>query len=129
MSISDQSEQVAAARAIHEMGCRAVLVKGGHNKGEATDVLYDGKEVHLFQAQRIPTKNTHGTGCTLSSAIAAHLALGATTYEAVRLAKAYVTTAIAHALDIGKGNGPTHHFASLFRDGHYLVPQGEEGSS
>jgi hydroxymethylpyrimidine/phosphomethylpyrimidine kinase len=106
-----------AAVVIHKIGCGAVLVTGGHSEGDATDILFDGKEFHRFSAPRIPTKNTHGTGCTYSAAIASNLALGMAVPQAVEHAKAYVTTAIAHALEIGKGHGPTHHFYELYRQG------------
>ncbi len=95
---------------IHRMGVKNVLIKGGHLSGEAEDLLYDGTEYYTFTHKRIETKNTHGTGCTLSSAIAADLALGMEVPEAVRAAKEYVTRAIEHALPIGKGHGPTNHF-------------------
>ena len=106
-----------AARLIHAMGCRNVLVKGGHAVGDAVDVLFDGTEFRRFEARRIDTRNTHGTGCTFSSAIAANLALGHDVAGAVARAKRYVTTAIEHALPIGKGHGPTHHFYDLYREG------------
>lgn len=105
-----------AARRLHEMGARNVLIKGGHREGEALDLLYDGAAFHLFSAARINTKNTHGTGCTLSSAIAANLAHNMPLIEAVAAAKAYVTEAIAHAVPIGKGQGPLNHFCR-FQDG------------
>jgi hydroxymethylpyrimidine/phosphomethylpyrimidine kinase len=105
------------ARQIHDLGARSVLVKGGHRIGDALDVLFDGERFHHFSAERIETKNTHGTGCTYSSAIAANLALGLPLPEAVRRAKDYVTTAIRHALALGKGCGPTHHFWDLYRNG------------
>lgn len=104
-----------AAKRICELGPKSVLVKGGHAAGDALDVLYDGKAFHYFTAERIHTKNTHGTGCTYSSSIASNLALGFPLEEAVTRAKAYVTTAIQHALAIGKGCGPTHHFYDLYR--------------
>ena len=103
-----------AARRIYAMGCKNVLVKGGHAIGNALDVLYDGQSFHHFENERIHTKNTHGTGCTLSSAIASNLALGHDTVEAVRLAKDYVTEGIRHSLAIGKGCGPLNHFYALF---------------
>lgn len=106
-----------AAKQLHHMGCRAVVVKGGHAAGSALDMLYDGQSLYHFETERIPTKNTHGTGCTFSSAIASQLALGATCEEAVRRAKAYITTAIRHALAIGNGCGPTHHFYDLYQHG------------
>jgi hydroxymethylpyrimidine/phosphomethylpyrimidine kinase len=106
-----------AAEAIQKMGAKSVLVKGGHASGDALDILYDGAAFHRFRAARIPTKNTHGTGCTYSSAIASNLALGYPLPEAVRRAKDYVTTAILHAPGLGKGSGPTHHFYDLYRHG------------
>lgn len=117
MKIKTQADMEQAARVIHGMGCRAVLVKGGHSEGDATDVLFDGADFSYFTAPRIDTKNTHGTGCTYSSAIASNLALGYPVQEAVCRAKKYVTTAIEHALELGKGNGPTHHFYELYKHG------------
>jgi hydroxymethylpyrimidine/phosphomethylpyrimidine kinase len=107
----------AAAEKICRMGCKNVLVKGGHAVGSALDVLFDGKRILRFDAPRVDTKNTHGTGCTYSSAIASNLALGMTLPQAVDRAKAYVTTAILHALPVGKGHGPTHHFYELYKYG------------
>jgi hydroxymethylpyrimidine/phosphomethylpyrimidine kinase len=107
----------ALARRIHRMGCGNVLVKGGHSAGRAVDVLFDGSRFRHFDAPRVDTKNTHGTGCTYSSAIASNLALGMDMEQAIERAKAYVTTAIRHALPIGKGHGPTHHFYDLYRNG------------
>lgn len=117
ITIRTLDDMERAARLIHAMGCRAVLVKGGHSVGDATDVLFDGEDFKHFSSPRIDTKNTHGTGCTYSSAIASNLANGMTTPQAVERAKAYVTTAIAHSLAIGKGNGPTHHFYDLYING------------
>ena len=117
MTIKNHDEMEQAAKRIYSMGCKAVLVKGGHSEGDATDILYDGREFHYFTSPRIDTKHTHGTGCTYSSAIASNLALEMPLPEAVENAKAYVTTAIAHALGIGKGNGPTHHFYDLYKNG------------
>lgn len=107
-----------AARAIHMQGPDVVLVKGGHLEGisEAVDVFYDGNNFREFTAPRIQTKNTHGTGCTFASAIAAHLAHGASAEEAVERAKQYVTEAIRNALSLGKGRGPTNHFHHLDPD-------------
>lgn len=100
-----------AARRIHDMGARAVLVKGGHLESEdAVDVLWDGQAFHQLRAARVSTRHTHGTGCTLASAIAANLALGRPLVEAVSRAKAYVTGAIAHGLPLGHGHGPVDHF-------------------
>jgi hydroxymethylpyrimidine/phosphomethylpyrimidine kinase len=80
------------------------------------DVLFDGKELHRFEAPRIDTKNTHGTGCTYSSAIASNLALGRDVRQAIAKSKEYVTTAIRHSRPIGKGHGPVHHFYDLYRN-------------
>lgn len=107
--VESLAEMKRAAEILHGMGARAVLIKGGHSAHSADDVLYDGQEFIILQASKIPTKNTHGTGCTLSSAIASNLALGLDLPKAIERAKAYVFGAIAHALDLGKGSGPTNH--------------------
>lgn len=117
MRITTAADMETAAKKIHAMGCKAVVVKGGHAAGSALDVLFDGEEFTHFETPRIATKNTHGTGCTFSSAIASQLAYGISVKEAVQRAKAYVTTAIEHSLAIGKGNGPTHHFYELYQHG------------
>jgi phosphomethylpyrimidine kinase len=117
MPISSTEDMERAAKLIHGYGVKNVLVKGGHAVGDAVDVLYDGSRFFYFSAERIDTKNTHGTGCTYSSAIAANLALGLPLQEAVKEAKEYVTTAIRHSLAIGKGCGPTHHFYDLYQNG------------
>lgn len=116
-SISSTADMEKAAVTIFQMGSRNVLIKGGHAPGDALDILYDGNQFYRYSAKRISTKNTHGTGCTYSSAIAANLALGMNLPEAVKQAKHYVTTAIEHALSIGKGCGPTHHFYELYQHG------------
>lgn len=110
MKITTPEDMREAAKKIYEMGAGAVLVKGGHYIGDARDILFDGREFHTYVEKRIDTKNTHGTGCTLSSAIASYLALGEPLPEAVGKAKAYVTGAIEHALALGNGCGPTNHF-------------------
>ncbi len=115
--ISSVEEMEKAARAIHTIGCKAVVIKGGHAAGNALDVLFDGKEVWHFDTARIDTKNTHGTGCTFSAAVASQLARGMGLREAVQKAKDYVTMALSHSLDIGKGCGPTHHFWHLYQYG------------
>jgi hydroxymethylpyrimidine/phosphomethylpyrimidine kinase len=123
VTIASRDEMAYAARKIHSFGCRAVLIKGGHSlknaaaDDDAVDILYDGAEFYHYSARRISTKNTHGTGCTLSSAIASNLALDMPVPEAVERAKAYVTAAIEHALELGRGNGPTHHFYDLYLAG------------
>jgi len=115
MKIDNLASMEEAAKIIHQMGAKNVLMKGGHLADDATDLLFDGEKCILFHAKRFETKNTHGTGCTLSSAIAANLAKGKTVEEAVKNAKDYITIGIAHSLDIGKGVGPTHHFYELYQ--------------
>lgn len=115
MKINDLSSMEQAARAIYAMGAKNVLIKGGHLEADAIDLLFDGERIVTLHSERIATKNTHGTGCTLSSCIAANLAKGKTVEEAVKIAKAYITVAIEHALDIGKGVGPTNHFYELYK--------------
>jgi len=103
----------AQGRRLLALGCPAVLIKGGHGHGpESTDWLIDGASVIRLAAPRIDTRNTHGTGCSLSSAIAAGLAKGQELEAAVRAAKAYISAAIAAAdrLNVGHGHGPIHHF-------------------
>ncbi len=107
-SLDDMKE---AARRIHALGPKTVLVKGGHleSSDRAIDLLYDGQVFHRYEADRIATRNTHGTGCTYASAIAANLALGYSLPEAVDRAKVYVTGAIRHGLPLGQGHGPLDH--------------------
>ncbi len=109
--IQDEDDMRAAARELAALGARAVVIKGGHREGaEAADLLYDGQRFHVFTAPRIDTRNTHGTGCTFASAIAAWLARGVDVPEAVRRAKEYLTEALRHAYPVGQGHGPVHHF-------------------
>ncbi|MHB8124923.1 MAG: bifunctional hydroxymethylpyrimidine kinase/phosphomethylpyrimidine kinase [Desulfitobacteriaceae bacterium] len=115
MPISTLLQMEEAAKVIHQMGAKNVLLKGGHLENDSTDILYDGREFSYFPSIRINTKNTHGTGCTLSSAITANLALGYNIVQAVSEAKEYITTGIKHSFSIGKGVGPTHHFYSLYK--------------
>ena len=104
-----------AALEIIKLGAKKVVVKGGHlEEDRATDILFDGREFKRLQSRWVKTNNTHGTGCTFSSAIAANIALGKHFFEAVTLAKTYITGAIEHALSMGKGYGPTHHFFDLY---------------
>lgn len=100
-----------AARRIHGFGPSAVVIKGGHGTGdELVDLLFDGHTFHEFRTPRIETRNTHGTGCTFASAIAARLALGDPLVTAVAAAQHYVAGAIRHGLAIGHGHGPLDHF-------------------
>jgi hydroxymethylpyrimidine/phosphomethylpyrimidine kinase len=110
ITVSSRDEMEEAARRIGKLGARHVLVKGGHLKGDAVDILWNGREMTAFQVPRIESSNTHGTGCTLSAAIAAGLAKGRPLGEAVREAKAYVTKAIREGFALGRGVGQLRHF-------------------
>lgn len=113
MSISTTADMSAAAQKLAELTPGAVLIKGGHLSGDATDLLlWQGKE-HWFSAPRIANPNSHGTGCTLSSAIACRLAEGHSIPDAVELAKAYLTDALAANLNLGQGKGPLNHCCRL----------------
>lgn len=103
-----------AARAIRELGPENVVVKGGHLESTAADVLYDGHEFTEFRAERIDTKNTHGTGCIFASAIAASLAHKKTVRESVTAGKDFITAAIRASFAIGKGYGPANPMAMLY---------------
>ncbi|HUE55250.1 MAG TPA: bifunctional hydroxymethylpyrimidine kinase/phosphomethylpyrimidine kinase [Candidatus Udaeobacter sp.] len=109
LTIKDVADMEAAARKLVEMGAHAVIVKGGHME-RAIDVLFDGHEMVQLGGDRVKTENTHGTGCTFASAIAAQLAAGRSLFEAATLAKAYVTKAIEKGYAIGKGRVPLDHF-------------------
>jgi hydroxymethylpyrimidine/phosphomethylpyrimidine kinase len=108
-STDDMKE--AAVTLVEKFGAGAALIKGGHMEGDATDFLYDGSTIHSFSAERIDTKNTHGTGCTYSAAITAYLSQGLDLYEAVKRGKDFVTAAIADSFPLGSGHGPTNHWA------------------
>lgn len=114
LTIRSLPEARQAAKALHQLGCRHVLIKGGHLlERPATDLLYDGRFFRMYKGEWIDTPHTHGTGCTFASALAAHLALGKPLPDAVEAAKQYVTAAIRHGLAIGQGRGPTNHFYFL----------------
>lgn len=116
MTIQTTADMEMAARQLHNLGVPMVLIKGGHRVSDTTDVLFDGSTFHHFPGKKISTPHTHGTGCTLSAAIAAFLAKEASPAEAVALAKKYVTQCITSALDIGRGAGPLNHFSQLYRN-------------
>ena len=120
MKVTMKEEMRPVAERILELGAKAVLVKGGHLNGSADDLLFDGSTERWFMGDRIDTKNTHGTGCTLSSSLAANLAQGLSLADAVAASKAYVTEAIEYSLPIGGGCGPTHHFVDLYRKAGWL---------
>ena len=113
MDIRTAEDMERAAKAIYEAyGC-AVLCKGGHQLNDANDLLYSKEGARWYQGRRIANPNTHGTGCTLSSAIASNLAKGCSLDEAVERAKAYISGALAAMLDLGKGSGPMNHMFDL----------------
>lgn len=113
-TISADADVRRAAASIVKMGAKSVVVKGGHRDGPPTDVLYDGQRFLEFTTERIPSTNTHGTGCTFASAVAVGLAHGLDTPAAVEQAKEYVTAAIRAAYPIGQGHGPLHHFHAFW---------------
>jgi len=110
MKLRTAEEIKEAARRIVKMGAQTVVIKGGHLKGPAMDLFFDGKEFTPLSAPRIRTQNTHGTGCTLSAAIAANLAKGEKIETAMANAKRYITEALRHSYRIGSGHSPVHHF-------------------
>ena len=109
MKIRSKQDMEQAARIISEKFSGAILLKGGHLADTSDDLLYADGQSHWFTGRHIPNPNTHGTGCTLSSAIASCLALGFSLPESVRKAKAYVAGALLDGLDLGHGSGPLHH--------------------
>jgi hydroxymethylpyrimidine/phosphomethylpyrimidine kinase len=111
-SVRSVEEMREAAARLVEEGAKAVLVKGGHLEGpETVDVLHDGSAMTTYRHERVETRSTHGTGCTLSAAITAHLAQGFPLHDAVQLSLDWVHRAIASAPALGSGNGPLNHFA------------------
>ena len=115
IKVEDMEEMKEAAKELKKLGAKYVLIKGGHLKNDATDLLFDGENFIYFKEQKINTNNTHGTGCTLSSAIASNLAKGMKIEDAVREGKEYITLAIKHSFKLGHGSGPTNHFYELYK--------------
>ena len=113
MTIETKADMMTAAKQIGDKYHCAVLLKGGHSINDANDLLYANGELHWFEGKRIDNPNTHGTGCTLSSAIASNLAKGFTLSESVQKAKAYISGALAAMLDLGEGSGPINHAFNL----------------
>jgi hydroxymethylpyrimidine/phosphomethylpyrimidine kinase len=115
ISIETLDDMQAAAQRIFELGAKSVVVKGGGMTGnlKGLDIWYDGDRFEILTSEAIETPHTHGTGCTLSAAIAANLALGYDSFDAVKAAKKYVTEALKYALAIGQGTGPVGHFYPL----------------
>jgi hydroxymethylpyrimidine/phosphomethylpyrimidine kinase len=126
VTIKEVSDMEAAARKLVEMGAKAVIVKGGHME-KAIDVVFDGKDMHQLSGDKVKLENTHGTGCTFASALAAQLAAGRGLVEAATLAKAYVMKAIEKAYPVGKGRLPLDHFYRMkiepLARGTHEVPQ------
>jgi len=112
--VETEAEMQEAARRIHTHGARHVLVKGGHLKDSATDVLWDGRAFTRFPGPRLDSNNTHGTGCTFSAAIAAGLAHGRPLPDAIAEAKRYVTAAIREGFQAGRGVGALRHFVEAW---------------
>jgi hydroxymethylpyrimidine/phosphomethylpyrimidine kinase len=115
MKLTREKEFEEAARRISAMGAKNVVIKGGHRRGPAIDLFFDGKKMRRFRSPRIRTRHTHGTGCTFSAAIAAYLAKGETVETAVSRAKRYITETIRHGFAVGSGHSPVHHFHALWR--------------
>lgn len=115
ININSLEDMKKAGKKIREMGCEWVVIKGGHmeEESQATDMVYNGKEYFSLSEPRHKTKNSHGTGCTFSSAITAGLAKGYPVLKAIRQAKAFITMAIKDSIDIGSGHGPTNHFTGM----------------
>jgi hydroxymethylpyrimidine/phosphomethylpyrimidine kinase len=103
-----------AARRLVAMGAKSVVIKGGHRRGPAVDLFFDGRNFHELRSARIRTRHTHGTGCTFSAAIAAYLAKGENVENSVILAKKYITGAIRNGFAVGAGHSPVHHFHRLW---------------
>jgi len=116
MKITSVHEMKKAARIIYKFGAKNVVIKGGHLKGDAVDVLYDGRKFYTFSSERINKKNVHGTGCTFSAAIATLLAKGKSVFESVEGAKVYITEAIKSAYSIGAGYRLIDHLAPVSSD-------------
>lgn len=118
--VTDKDDMLKAAKHIQAMGARNVLIKGGHLEDTADDLLYDGQEAIWFNGKKINTTNTHGTGCTLSSSLLSNLTRGMNVQQAVSTSKVYITNAIANAIALGRGCGPTNHFVDLYKMAGWL---------
>jgi hydroxymethylpyrimidine kinase/phosphomethylpyrimidine kinase len=111
--VQDLESMKEAARAIRDMGPKYVLIKGGHLEKEALDLLFDGQKFEAYEAPRLPSRNTHGTGCTYSAALVTFLAQGLPIRNAVAAGKRFITRAIRQGLALGSGHGPTNHYAEV----------------
>lgn len=112
MKVRTLDDRLEAARRLHNLGAKHVVMKGGHaEEEELVDILYDGVEFTYFRGKRMETKNTHGTGCTFAAAVTAELAKGKSVKDSVETAKQFIQAAIEDDLEIGGGHGPTNHWA------------------
>jgi hydroxymethylpyrimidine/phosphomethylpyrimidine kinase len=114
ISISSEADMIEAAKRIAETGPSVVIVKGGHLIGTPIDIAWDGSTIEYFETPRVETRATHGTGCTYSAAIAAHLAQGYRVQEAIEQSKQYLYEALMSAYTVGAGHSPVHHFHQLW---------------
>jgi len=115
VSIRNTSDMKKSAQIIHKMGVPYVFIKGGHLEGNANDLLFDGKKFIFLKNEKIQTKHTHGTGCTLSAAITAYLAMNYHPIEAIKSGKKFVTQTIKYAFKLGKGIGPVNHLYRFYK--------------
>lgn len=113
VKIKSDEDMIKAAKEISKNMDSAILIKGGHYDKNANDLLYDNGKIYWFKGKRVDNNNTHGTGCTLSSAIACNLAMGYSKEESIKNAKDYITGALKAGLDLGKGSGPLNHMYNL----------------
>ena len=113
MKIETTDQMVSAAKTIADMHARGILIKGGHLDNSADDLYFENGESHWLRGDRIDTQNTHGTGCTLSSAIACNLAIGLNKLQSLQNAKTYITGALQNGMSLGNGNGPLNHVFAL----------------
>ena len=113
MNIRSEDDMHKAAERLRDLGCKAALIKGGHRSGDAVDILSAPDMPKRFSTQRVATRDTHGTGCTYAAAITAGLALGNPLYEAIRISKQFLQSAIESAPGLGRGQGPVNHFARV----------------
>lgn len=118
IKIENEEDMKRAAQIISQLGVQHVLLKGGHRCNNANDVLLSKDQFYILEGRKIETTNTHGTGCTMSSAIASFLAKGLDTVQAVRASKEYIAKAIENSFSLGKGVGPVGHFVELYKKGN-----------
>lgn len=115
MVIENTDDAKKAAEKIYGLGCKAVLITGGHFTDEPVDILFDGDEFRLYRGERVESLNTHGTGCTFSAAITANLVKGKSLKESIHISKNYLYRAIKESFNLGKGHGPLNHFVDPYK--------------